>query len=212
MSQDVYNPSVSDEKSVVRKSRFFWKTRSRTIFYLGKFQRKNVIVGFFVHSWKSCCGKKYFHSKKELGSKFLEKKRFLNLFLNNASCFESRISNESDLEPTFKTRQTLNLKFQNVSDFDKTSLTTDQISKWIWFVKKRFWWIHCLQKTFFWILLARKTLNVCSYLPLLKNHDMEKKWIINSFWMKNVENNQILKQVSTTRQTLHHDFQKISDF
>ena len=46
------------------------------------------------------------------------------------------------------------IKFESLildeSDFEHTSFTTDQISKWIWFVKKnRFWWMFCLHKIFF---------------------------------------------------------------
>ena len=68
-----------------------------------------------------------------------------------------------------------------------------------------------LVENLFWNFLSRKTPNSVA-IWFLKNHDMEKKWIINSFWRKNFGRNQILKQVFTTRQTLNQDFQKMSDF
>ena len=68
-----------------------------------------------------------------------------------------------------------------------------------------------LAENLFWNFLPRKTPKSV-VIWFLKNHDLEKKWIINSFWRKNFGTNQILKQVFTTRQTLNQDFQKMSDF
>ena len=68
-----------------------------------------------------------------------------------------------------------------------------------------------LAENLFWNFLPRKTPNSVA-IWFLKNHDMEKKWLINSFWRKNFGRPQILKQVFTTRQTLNQDFQKMSDF
>ena len=68
-----------------------------------------------------------------------------------------------------------------------------------------------LAENHFWNFLSPKTptsADIC----FLKNHDMEKKWIKSSFWMKNFEENQILKQVFTTRQTLNQEFINMSDF
>ena len=53
---------------------------------------------------------------------------------------------------------------------------------------------YLLEENHFSILLPHKTPN-SSGMRFLKNHDMEKKWKKNSFWIKTFEKNQILKQV-----------------
>ena len=68
-----------------------------------------------------------------------------------------------------------------------------------------------LAENLFWNFLSRKA-PTSAVFCFLKNHDMEKKWKKSSFWMKNFEKNQILKQVFTTRQTLNQEFQNFSDF
>ena len=68
-----------------------------------------------------------------------------------------------------------------------------------------------LAENLFQNFLSRKT-PTSAVICFLKNHDMEKKWIKSSFWMKKFEKNQILEQVFTTRQTLNQDFQNVSDF
>ena len=81
-----------------------------------------------------------------------------------------------------------------MSDFEKKSLTTNHILKWTWFVQKPIFMNDLLEENHFSILLPRKTPNSLG-MRFLKNHDMEKNWKKNSFWIKTFEKNQILKQV-----------------
>ena len=78
--------------------------------------------------------------------------------------------------------------------FRKKRLTTNHILKWTWFVQKPIFMNDLLEENHFSILLPRKTPNSLG-MRFLKNHDMEKKWKKNSFWIKTFVKNQILKQV-----------------
>ena len=95
-----------------------------------------------------------------------------------------------------------------MSDFDRTSFTTDQISKWIWFVKKKLILMNVLlAENFYCNFLSRKT-PTSAVICFLKNLDMEKKWIKTSLWMKTLEKNQILKEIFNNASDFESRFSK----
>ena len=86
--------------------------------------------GISVHCWKCWSGKKMFLLEKKIcESKLLKRVKFWTTFLYDASYFESRISNASDLGPFFfnstifgsKFSESVRFrkqKFYNASDFE----------------------------------------------------------------------------------------------
>ena len=73
-----------------------------------------------------------------------------------------------------------------MSDFDKTCFTTDQISKWIWFVKKTdFDECFACRKSFLEHFITQNP-NFCSYVLSQKpwyGEKMDKnQFVIEDFW------------------------------
>ena len=65
LNQDFNHALGFNEKDCFEKFKICWKTRSQRSIYLANIHRKVVNVGFFVPSWKICCGKKMFSFKKK---------------------------------------------------------------------------------------------------------------------------------------------------
>ena len=145
-----------------------------------------------------------------LFKKFLKKISFCIIFVQRVM-FWIKTLKRVRLRAVFYNSTTFESIILDESDFEQTSLTTDQISKWIWFVKKTdFDECFACRKSLL-AFLWRKT-PTSAVICFLKNHDMETKSIKSSFRMKNFERNQILKQVFRTRPTLNQEFQNMSDF
>ena len=117
LSQDVYNASVSDEKNVVRKSSFYGKLALKEQFSWSIYTVKSSMLAFLWILEDLLRKNLFSFKKKKLDQNFWKKNLFSNHFLYNASCFESRFSNESDLEPFFYNSTISNRKFYNLSDF-----------------------------------------------------------------------------------------------
>ena len=79
----------------------------------------------------------FFPSKKVLWIKTFENNQFLNRLLYNASHFDSRSSNASDLEPFFRNSTKFESKKLERVRFRKKCFTTHQVLKWKWFVEKK---------------------------------------------------------------------------
>ena len=80
-----------------------------------------------------------------------------------------------------------------MSDFDKKQVL-QQMTIWseLDLYENWLWWMICSEKVDFRSFYTAKT-PISSIMRFLKNHDMEKKWIKTSLWMKTLEKNQILK-------------------
>ena len=138
MNQDFNNALDFDEKNCFEKIKTCWETRSQRNIYLANLHQKTSKLAFFVHSQKSCSGKScFFPSKKVLWIKTFENNQFLNRLLYNASHFDSRSSNASDLEPFFRNSTKFESKKLERVRFRKKSFTTHQVLKWKWFVEKK---------------------------------------------------------------------------
>ena len=111
-----------------------------------------------------------------------------------ASYFESRSSNASDLEPFFhKSRKFESKKLDRVT-FRKKVLQRIRFWSEIDLNKNRLWWMFCFQKVIFWIFSPHENGNFCNYALSQKPPVGEKAGRKNSFPIKTFEKNQILKQ------------------
>ena len=121
----------------------------------------------------------------------------------NASYFESRVSNASDLEPFFHNSTNFESKIlERVICRRKKCFAPHEVLKWNWFVQNRHWWMFCFQKVTFLDLISpwkRQLLQLCVF---SKTINWWKEWKKSQFPFKTFEKNQILKQ----------DFNNVSDF
>ena len=122
------------------------------------------------------------------------KKSVLIAFLYNASNFESRLSNASDLEPFYYNLAILEPKILERVGFRKKKLTTDQVFKWNWFVKKQILKKVLLSGNHSWFIPPRENAKFCSYAFSQKPTIVEKKWR-KSFPTKAFEKCQILNKL-----------------
>ena len=118
----------------------------------------------------------------------------MNHFLYNASYFESRILNASDLEPISQNSGKFESEILECVTFRKKSLTTHQTLKWNWFVQKQTLSNVLLSEKHFLDLFSpwkRQLVQLCVF---SKTTHWWKVWKEKQFPFKTFEKNQILKQ------------------
>ena len=149
-------------------------------------------------------------------SKLPKKKQILKQVFNNASDFESRISNYVRFSVNFKQLVFFGIgNFRRMSNFEKSFLPhvrfwseilgTQQIFTWNWFWKRNFSCAVCFQIIF---------QNLSEFTPTLSNSSVFGSLVLQrvSFRIKLLSFCRFLLWISALRQNLIQDFYNASDF
>ena len=147
-----------------------------------------------MHSCKSCSGKSCFCLKVFFGSNFLKKISFDSFFVQRVK-FWIKTFQRVRLRAFFLQFGNFGTKNFRKCWISKKKLTTDQVFKWNWFVKKQILKKVLLSENHSWFISPRENANFCSYAFSQKPTIAEKNGRKNSFPNKAFEKSQILNKL-----------------
>ena len=148
LNQDFYNPSDFVQKTVFRKSRTVGKLALKQSLSRSIYTLKTSKLAFLSILGKIIPEKVVFN-RKAFCIKIFGNFQFLIHFLYNASYFESKVSNASDLEPFFHNSGKYESEILECVTFRKKVLQRIRFWSEIDLYKNRLWWKFSFRKSHF---------------------------------------------------------------